>query len=56
METIYATLIVLGFFLLRLAIPLIVVLVVGYMLHRLDAKWEAEAVTHRQLLVSHSSR
>jgi flagellar biogenesis protein FliO len=54
METIYATLIVFGFFFLRLMIPLALVLAVGYFLHRLDAKWEAEAVAHRRQLASRS--
>jgi hypothetical protein len=37
--------IILGMFLVRLAVPLAVVLLVGYWLHRLDAKWQAEAMT-----------
>lgn len=35
--------IILGMFLLRLALPLAIVLGVGYLLQRLDAKWQAEA-------------
>jgi hypothetical protein len=36
--------IILGMFLVRLAVPLAVVLLAGYWLHRLDAKWQAEAM------------
>ena len=36
--------IILGMFLVRLAVPLAVVMLVGYWLHRLDAKWQAEAM------------
>ena len=35
--------IILGMFLLRLAVPLAITLLVGYLLHRLDARWQAEA-------------
>ncbi|MBX3001031.1 MAG: hypothetical protein KF893_21090 [Caldilineaceae bacterium] len=34
---------ILGLFVLRLGIPLLIVIGVGYWLRRLDAKWEAEA-------------
>ncbi len=34
---------ILGMFVLRLGVPLAVTLLVGYWLHRLDAKWQAEA-------------
>jgi hypothetical protein len=34
--------IILGMFLLRLAVPLAITLLVGYWLHRLDAKWQAQ--------------
>lgn len=39
------TLIVVGMFLLRLGVPLGITLAVGYWLRRLDARWEAEALT-----------
>jgi hypothetical protein len=35
--------IILGMFILRLAVPLVIVLLVGYWLRRLDARWQAEA-------------
>jgi hypothetical protein len=35
--------IILGMFILRLGVPLAITLLVGYFLHRLDAKWQAEA-------------
>ena len=35
--------IVIGMFLLRLAVPLAVTFLVAYLLRRLDARWEAEA-------------
>jgi len=34
---------VVGMFLLRLGVPLVITLAVGYWLRRLDAKWQAEA-------------
>jgi hypothetical protein len=34
-----------GMFLLRLGVPLAITLAVGYALRRLDARWEAEALT-----------
>jgi uncharacterized membrane protein YraQ (UPF0718 family) len=37
--------IIIGMFILRLGIPLIITLLVGYWLHRLDNKWQAEART-----------
>ncbi len=39
--------IVLGMFILRLGVPLAVILTVGYLLRRLDAKWQAEAQAQR---------
>jgi hypothetical protein len=41
--------IILGMFLLRLVVPLAIVLGVGYLLQRLDAKWQAEAQAHWQM-------
>ena len=38
---------VLGMFLLRLGLPLALTLAVGYWLHRMDARWQAEALAQR---------
>jgi hypothetical protein len=35
--------IILALFILRLGVPLLIILAVGYWLRRLDAKWQAEA-------------
>ncbi len=40
-------LIVIGMFILRLGVPLAVTLGIGYLLRRLDARWEAEAIAER---------
>ena len=37
------TLVIIGMFVLRLGVPVLIVLAVGYLLRRLDARWEAEA-------------
>ncbi len=39
----WQTTMILGMFVLRLGVPLAVTLLIGYWLHRLDAKWQAEA-------------
>jgi len=39
-----------GMFILRLGIPLILTLSVGYLLRRLDRNWEAEATARRRAL------
>ena len=41
MDGLLATLIVAAFFVLRLGIPLLFVLMVGYFMSRLDAYWQA---------------
>jgi hypothetical protein len=41
-------LIVAGMFLLRLGVPLMATLAVGYWLRRLDAKWQAEALARQK--------
>jgi hypothetical protein len=41
-------LVVFGMFILRLGVPLAITFAIGYALRRLDARWEAEAVTHRE--------
>jgi hypothetical protein len=38
---------VIGMFVLRLGVPLGITALVGYWLHRLDAKWQAEALARR---------
>ena len=35
--------IIVGMFLLRLGVPLVITLIVAYLFRRLDARWEAEA-------------
>lgn len=39
--------IILGMFILRLGVPLLITLGIGAWLRRLDAKWQAEALTQR---------
>lgn len=46
----YEILAILGMFILRLGVPLILVLGVGYVLRRLDRNWEAEATARRRAL------
>ena len=43
MEWLTQVLVILGLFILRLGVPLAIILIVGYGLRRLDAKWQAEA-------------
>lgn len=43
MNAVTEVLIMIGLFLLRLAVPLLITFGVAYLLRRLDAKWEAEA-------------
>jgi hypothetical protein len=50
MEVLMDVLVILGMFLLRLGLPLALVLVVGYWLRRLDARWEAEARRQRPVV------
>ncbi len=40
--------IILGMFILRLGVPLLITLGVGTLLRRLDAKWQAEALAQRE--------
>ena len=42
MGTFIDTMVMIGFFTLRLVVPMLLVVGVGYMLRRLDRKWEAE--------------
>jgi len=39
----YTAMVVLGFFLLRLGVPILITAIVCYGLRRLDARWQAEA-------------
>ncbi|MBX7236441.1 MAG: hypothetical protein K1X65_18800 [Caldilineales bacterium] len=43
MDALLDILVILGMFFLRLGVPLLLVVGVGYLLRRLDARWEAEA-------------
>jgi hypothetical protein len=52
MDSFYTTVGILGLFILRLGVPLLIIFGVGYGLRRLDAKWEAEAqATTRKAVV-----
>lgn len=48
MDWLLQTVIIFGMFVLRLAVPLAIVLLVGYWLRRLDARWQAEAQAQRE--------
>ena len=41
-------LLILGMFILRLGVPLAFIVIVGYLLSRLDARWQAEAQAQRE--------
>lgn len=43
MDWMWQATIITGMFVLRLGVPLAITLLVGYWLHRLDARWQAEA-------------
>ncbi len=43
MDGLLEAVVIAGMFLLRLGVPLVITLLVGYLLRRLDAKWQAEA-------------
>lgn len=43
MESLPNLFLLIGMFLLRLGVPFLVTVAIGYMLKRLDAKWQAEA-------------
>lgn len=51
MEGFQAALLVAAMFILRLAIPLALMLSVGYWLKQLDARWQAEALARRANVV-----
>lgn len=42
MDLLLAELTVIGFFILRLAVPILLLLLVSYLLSRVDARWEGE--------------
>lgn len=48
MEGLPNSLMIVMLFVLRLGVPLLITLVIGYALGRLDAKWQAEAEAERQ--------
>lgn len=48
MEPLISALIIIGLFLVRIAIPLAITLTLAYLLKRLDARWEAEARAQQQ--------
>ena len=41
--------IIVGMFILRLGVPLLITLLVAYWLRRLDSKWEAEARARQEI-------
>jgi hypothetical protein len=47
MSDLLATLFVFGLFLIRLGIPLLVLGLVSYALHRLDVRWQQEEALYR---------
>lgn len=49
MDELQEVLVVIGMFVLRLGVPLLIALTVGYLLRRLDSRWEAEAQSEAQL-------
>lgn len=57
MDSLFTAAVILGFFLLRLGVPLLITAAVCYGLHRLDDRWQAEAeaenATHREVAVAH---
>lgn len=46
MNELLEPLVVIGLFLLRLAVPLAITLILGYLLRRLDARWESETQSY----------
>lgn len=47
MEWFEQTIIIVGMFVVRLGVPLLITLAVGYWLRRLDEKWQAEALARQ---------
>jgi hypothetical protein len=58
MDSLFTAAVILGFFLLRLGVPLLITAAVCYGLHKLDDRWQAEAkaenATHREVAVAHT--
>ena len=48
MDGLLQTAIIVGMFILRLGVPLLITLLVAYWLRRLDDKWQAEAQTRQE--------
>lgn len=48
MQELTTSLMILGMFILRLGVPLAVTALVGYLLSRVDARWQAEAQARRE--------
>ncbi len=42
MDLLLAELTIIGFFILRLGVPILLLLLVSYLLSRLDARWQGE--------------
>ena len=51
MDWLLQTGIIVGMFVLRLGMPLLITLAVGYWLRRLDARWQAEAQARREAAI-----
>jgi len=47
MDVFWPTIVVLGMFILRLAVPVAITIAVGYWLRRLDDRWQAEALARQ---------
>jgi hypothetical protein len=43
MEGMYEVLVIIGMFFVRLGLPVVIFIVIGYLLRRLDSRWEEEA-------------
>ena len=52
MDWLLQALIIFGMFVLRLGVPLAITVAVGYWLHRLDAKWQAEAQAQQEAFLA----
>jgi hypothetical protein len=43
MDWLMATMTVVGLLILRVGVPLVIILILGYVLHRLDTKWHPQS-------------
>ena len=50
MDWLLQAVIIVGMFVLRLGVPLAITLLLGYWLHRLDARWQAEAQAQQEAI------